>query len=209
MHKVLVADDHAVVRKGIAQILGETPDFRCAGEAANADDLLDLLAREPWDALVLDLNMPGRGGLDILTDIHRRWPKLPVLVLSMHDEKQFAPRVLKAGAAGYLHKESAAHELVKALSRIVTGGKYISSSVAETLLSDLQSPDRGLPHALLSDREFQVLCMIASGKSVSQIAREIALSVKTVSTYRARILEKMRMKSNAQLTRYAIEKNLV
>lgn len=209
MHRVLVADDHAVVRKGIAQILGETPDFRCAGEAGNADELLNLLDREPWDALVLDLNMPGRSGLDILNDIHRRWPKLPVLVLSMHDERQFAPRVLKAGAAGYLHKESAAQELVKALSRVVAGGKYISVSTAETLVSDLQTPVKGLPHTRLSDREFQVLRMIASGKTVSQIAGEIALSVKTVSTYRSRILEKMRMKSNAQLTRYAIEKKLV
>lgn len=209
MHKVLVADDHAVVRKGIAQILGETPDFRCAGEAGNSDELLDLLNRESWDVLVLDLNMPGRSGLDILGDVHRRWPRLPVLVLSMHDERQFAPRVLKAGAAGYLHKESAAHELVRALSRIVAGGKYISSSAAETLVSDLQSPDSSLPHTLLSDREFQVLCMIASGKTVSQIAQEIVLSVKTVSTYRARILDKMNMKTNAQLTRYAIEKKLV
>lgn len=209
MHKVLVADDHAVVRKGIAQILGETGDFRCAGEASDSDELLGLLRKGGWDVLVLDLNMPGRGGLDVLKDIRKMWPRLPVLVLSMHDEEQFAARVLKAGAAGYLNKESAANELVAALRKVVTGGKYVSPFVAETLVTDLQSVQQGLPHQQLSDREFQVLCMIASGKTVSQIAKEISLSVKTVSTYRGRILEKMRMKTNAQLTRYAIEKKLV
>jgi len=209
MYNVLVADDHAVVRKGIARILEEAGDFRCAGEASDSGEVLKLLDSGAWDVLVLDLNMPGRGGLDVLRDIRRRWPRLPVLILSMHDEKQFAARVLKAGASGYMNKESAPHELVKALRKIVTGGTYVSPVTAETLAADLQSAEPNLPHAQLSDREFQVLCLIASGKTVSQIAKEISLSVKTVSTYRARILEKMHMKTNAQLTRYAIEKKLV
>lgn len=209
MVRVLVADDHAVVRRGIAQILAETGDLQCAGEASTSEELLRMLEKESWDAVVLDLNMPGRGGLDVLKDIRRRWPHLPVLVLSVHDEKQFAARVLKAGAAGYMNKESAANDLVAALRKIVRGGTYVSAAAAETLLSDLRQVSQDLPHRQLSDREFQVLRMIASGKTVSQIAEEVSLSVKTVSTYRARILEKMRMKTNAQLTRYAIEKNLV
>ena len=209
MYRVLVADDHGVVRRGINQILEETSDFRAAGEATNAEELLGLLQTGKWEALILDLNMPGRGGLDVLKDIHRRWPRLPVLVLSMHDEKQFAPRVIKAGASGYMNKESAPIELVNALRKIVTGGKYISSAVAETLASDLQQATPGSPHSQLSDREFEVLRLIASGKTVSEIAVQISLSVKTISTYRQRLLEKMGMKTNAEVTRYAIENKLV
>jgi DNA-binding NarL/FixJ family response regulator len=171
--------------------------------------LLELLGKGKWDALILDLNMPGRGGLDILKDIRRRWPRLPVLVLSMHDEKQFAPRVIKAGASGYMNKESAPIELVNALRKIVTGGKYISTAVAEVLATDLQQAQGGAPHALLSDREFEVLRLIASGKTVSEIAAQVSLSVKTVSTYRQRLLEKMGMKTNAEVTRYAIKNRLV
>lgn len=209
MYRVLVADDHGVVRRGIGQILEETSDFRASGEATTAEELLNLLATGTWDALILDLNMPGRGGLDALKDIHRRWPRLPVLVLSMHDEQQFAPRVIKAGASGYMNKESAPQNLVKALRKIVRGGKYISETVAEALAIDLQQDRSGSRHSQLSDREFEVLRLIASGKTVSQIAVQISLSVKTVSTYRQRLLEKMGMKSNAELTRYAIEKKLV
>ncbi|MEX2116526.1 MAG: response regulator transcription factor [Bacteroidota bacterium] len=209
MYRVLVADDHGVVRRGISQILEETSDFRAAAEATNAEELLEHLGKGKWDALILDLNMPGRGGLDVLKDIHRRWPRLPVLVLSMHDERQFAPRVIKAGASGYMNKESAPNELVKALRKIVTGGKYVSGAVAETLASDLQQSQSSQPHELLSDREFEVLRLIASGKTVSQIAVQISLSVKTVSTYRQRLMEKMGMKTNAQLTRYAFENKLV
>lgn len=139
MYNVLVADDHAVVRKGIARILEEAGDFRCAGEASDSGEVLKLLDSGVWDVLILDLNMPGRGGLDVLRDIRKRWPRLPVLILSMHDEKQFAARVLKAGASGYMNKESAPHELVKALRKIVTGGTYVSPVTAETLAADLQS----------------------------------------------------------------------
>lgn len=209
MYQVLVADDHGVVRRGISQILEETSDFRAVGEATNAEELLGLLQTGKWEALILDLNMPGRGGLDVLKDIHRRWPRLPVLVLSMHDEKQFAPRVIKAGASGYMNKESAPIELVNALRKIVNGGKYVSSAVAETLASDLQQSTPGSPHSKLSDREFEVLRLIASGKTVSEIAVQISLSVKTISTYRQRLLEKMGMKTNAEVTRYAIENKLV
>lgn len=209
MYRVLVADDHGVVRRGISQILEETSDFRASGEATNAEELLGLLAKGKWDALILDLNMPGRGGLDVLKDIRRRWPRLPVLILSMHDEQLFAPRVIKAGASGYMNKESATHELVNALRKIMAGGKYISGSVAEALATNLQQDRPGSLHAQLSDREFEVLRLIASGKTVSQIADQISLSVKTVSTYRQRLLEKMGMKTNAELTRYAIEEKLV
>jgi len=209
MYRVLVADDHGVVRRGISQILEETSEFRVTTEATNAEELLELVGKGKWDALILDLNMPGRGGLDVLKDIHRRLPRLPILVLSMHDEKQFAPRVIKAGASGYMNKESAPNELLKALRKIITGGKYISEAVAETLASDLQHSQPGPPHVSLSDREFEVFRLIASGKSVSQIAVQISLSVKTVSTYRQRLMEKMGMKTNAELTRYAIKNNLV
>ena len=209
MYRVLVADDHGVVRRGISQILEETSEFRVTTEATNAEELLELVGKGKWDALILDLNMPGRGGLDVLKDIHRRLPRLPILVLSMHDEKQFAPRVIKAGASGYMNKESAPNELLKALRKIITGGKYISEAVAETLASDLQHSQPGPPHVSLSDREFEVFQLIASGKSVSQIAVQISLSVKTVSTYRQRLMEKMGMKTNAELTRYAIKNNLV
>ncbi|MEX1139193.1 MAG: response regulator transcription factor [Bacteroidota bacterium] len=209
MYRVLVADDHGVVRRGISQILEETPDFRAEGEATNAEELLGILGSGKWDALILDLNMPGRGGLDVLKDIRRRWPRIPVLVLSMHDEKQFAARVIKSGASGYMNKESAPIELINALRKIVTGGKYISNAVAETLATNLQQNQTGSPHSLLSNREFEVLRLIASGKTVSEIAKKISLSAKTVSTYRQRLMEKMGMKTNAELTRYAIENKLV
>ncbi|HEX9615529.1 MAG TPA: response regulator transcription factor [Bacteroidota bacterium] len=209
MFNVMIADDHAVVRRGIRQILEETPDFRGTGEASNAEDLIGKLGKGKWDIVILDLNMPGRSGLDVLKDLRKRWPRLPVLVLSMHDERQFAVRVIKAGASGYVNKDSATDEMVQALRKVMTGRKYISSRVAETLAADLQrmSPDR--MHEGLSDREFEVLCLIASGKTVSQIAVKLKLSVKTVSTYRQRILEKMSMTTNAELTRYALEKKLV
>ena len=209
MFQVMIADDHAVVRRGIRQILEETPDFRGAGEASNAEELIGKLGKGRWDVVILDLNMPGRSGLDVLKDLRKRWPRLPVLVLSMHDERQFAVRVIKAGASGYVNKDSATEEMVLALRKVMSGRKYISSRVAETLASDLQrtSPDR--MHEGLSDREFEVLCLIASGKTVSQIAAKLKLSVKTVSTYRQRILQKMNMTTNAELTRYALEKKLV
>ena len=180
-----------------------------AGEAQNAQETLELVSEKKCDVLVLDIEMPGRSGLDVLKDLKKRQPKLAVLVLSIHPEEQFAVRVLRAGAVGYLSKESAPEELVKAIRTVYGGGKYISASVADDLASELDQGTKQAPHSTLSNREFEVLLMIASGKTVSQVARELSFSVKTISTYRARILAKMGMKTNAQLTHYAIESKLV
>ena len=207
--KILITDDHAVVRQGLKLILAD--QFKCAefGEARNAQEALNRVWKEKWDVVILDITMPGRNGLEVLKEIKRSRPKLPVLVLSMHPEDQFAVRLLKAGAAGYLTKESAGEELVGAIEKVTSGGRYISPSLAERMASYLDMDVRKAPHERLSDREFLVLRMIASGKAVSQIAKELSLSVATVSTYRARILEKMDLKNNAQLTHYAIQKCLV
>jgi len=179
------------------------------GEACNAQEALDHVTKNKWDVVVLDINMPGRGGLEVLREIKRLRPKLPVLILSMNPEDQFAVRMLKSGAAGYLTKESAGSELVGAIEKVVGGGRYISSSLAERMASYLDMDVQKAPHERLSDREFLILRMIASGKAVSQIAKELSLSVKTISTYRARVLEKMDMKNNAELTHYAMQKGLV
>src|SRR5258706_9085319 len=207
--KILLADDHAVVRQGLKLILADHFKKAVFGQARNATEALMRIAKEHWDVLVLDITMPGRSGLEILQDVKRLRPKLPVLVLSMHPEDQFAVRMLKTGAAGYLTKESADVELVGAIKKVVEGGRYISPSLAERMASYLDMDLSKAPHERLSDREFLVLRMIASGKTVSQIAKELSLSVATVSTYRARILEKMDMKNNAELTHYAIQKSLV
>ncbi len=209
MIRVLIADDHPVVRRGLRRILEDEVDMEVAGEAQNSQEALDLVSKKKCDVLVLDIEMPGRSGLDVLKDMKMRQPKLPVLVLSIHPEEQFAVRVLRAGAAGYLSKESAPEELVKAIRTVYGGGKYISASVANKLASELDRGTGKALHETLSDREFEVLEMIASGKAVSQIARELSFSVKTISTYRARILAKMGMKTNAELTHYAIENKLV
>src|SRR5579859_6304394 len=209
MLKVLIADDHAVVRQGLRRILTEIPELNVVGEAQDGQSALSLVRAEPWDVLVLDLSMPGRGGLDILKEVRRERPETRVLVLSMHPEDQFAVRMLKAGAAGYLTKESAGNELVGAIEKVVGGGRYISSSLAERMASYLDLDVQKAPHERLSDREFLVLRMIASGKTVSRIAQELFLSVKTISTYRARVLEKMDMQNNAELTHYAVQKGLV
>lgn len=209
MIRVLIADDHAVVRSGLKQILAETPDIIAAGEATNGRDVLEKLEAQPWDVLVLDITMPGRSGLEILKDIQHLRPELPVLVLSMHAEEQFATRMLKAGASGYLNKESAPEELVKAIRKVHAGGKYVSATQAERMVGELTGDVNKLPHELLSDREYEILCLIASGKTPTQIAGELSLSVKTVSTYRSRILEKMNLSTNAQLTHYAIKGGLV
>jgi len=207
--RILIADDHAVVRRGLKQILAA--EFKQAhfGEAANASEALDRLRKENWDAVVLDITMPGRSGLEALKEIREEKPKLPVLVLSMHPEDQFAVRVLKSGASGYMTKESAPEELVGAIKKVLAGGRYVSPSLAEKMASYLAIDTPKAPHERLSDREFVVLRMIASGKTVSQIAEELSLSVKTVSTYRTRILEKTGMTSNAELTHYAIKNQLV
>jgi DNA-binding NarL/FixJ family response regulator len=209
MTRVLVADDHAIVRKGLGQIISETSDLEVAGEAANGAEVISLVMDGEYDAVVLDINMPGMDGLDALKQLQSIKPDIPVLVLSMHAEDEYALRVLKAGASGYLNKESAPEELVAAIRKISSGGKYMSSEAAECLLTYLSSGGSGPLHANLSDREFQVLCLLSSGKTVSQIADQLSLSVKTISTYRARILDKMQMKNNAELTHYAIKNNLV
>lgn len=207
--KILLTDDHAVVRQGLKLILADHFKRATFGEACNAHEALDRVAKNKWDVVVLDINMPGRGGLEVLREIKRLRPKLPVLILSMNPEDQFAVRMLKTGAAGYLTKESAGGELVGAIEKVVGGGRYISSSLAERMAFYLDMDVQKAPHERLSDREFLILRMIASGKAVSQIAKELSLSVKTISTYRARMLEKMDMKNNAELTHYAVQKNLV
>jgi two-component system invasion response regulator UvrY len=209
MIKTIIADDHTIVREGLKQILNETNDVSVSGEAKNGMELLEELRRQKFDVVVLDISMPGINGLDALKQIKIINPNLPVLVLSMHPEEQYAIRVLKAGASGYLTKESASEELLNAIRRIASGRKYVSPSLAEKLAVELDV-DREKPlHETLSDREYQVLCMIASGRTVKEIAGELSLSVKTVSTYRSRILDKMHMANNAQLTYYAIENDLV
>jgi len=209
MIKILIADDHPVVRQGLKQILADEDDMKVEGEAANANELLEKLRREPWDIVLLDITMPGRGGIEVLKDLRRERARLPVLVLSMHPEDQFGVRVLKAGAAGYLTKDSAPEKLVKAIRKVCGGGKYISPLLAEQLAVRLDSDGPRPPHEFLSDREYQVMCLIASGKRVGDIAKELSLSVKTISTYRLRILEKMGLRTNAELTRYAIERGLI
>ena len=209
MINIIIVDDHPIVRQGLKQILSEEPDMAMFGEAQNSQEVLELIRKQEWDVVVLDITMPGRGGLDVLKEIKHERPKLPVLILSIHPEDQYAVRALKAGASGYLNKESAPEELVRAIRKILRGGKYVSSTLAEKMAFNLEA-EAGKPlHETLSDREYQVLLMIASGKTTSEIAEEMALSVKTVSTYRARILEKMKMKSNVDLTSYVIKNNLI
>lgn len=209
MIKILIADDHAIVRRGLKQILTETPDMVVAGEAHDGQEMLDLVRSGHWDVVVLDISMPGRGGLDILKQLKSERPKLPVLMLTIYPEDQYAVRVLRAGASGYLTKESAPDHLVEAIRKVARGGKYVSAHLAEKLAFSLESLSEKPPHETLSDREFQVLRLIASGKTVKEIGDQLALSVKTISTYRTRILEKMRMKNNAELTHYAIQQKLV
>ncbi len=207
--RILIADDHAVVRQGIKQILADEFKKAVFGEARTAHEALTKIWKEKWDVVILDITMPGRSGLEVLKELKKLRPKLPVLVLSMHPEDQFAVRVLKAGASGYMTKESAPEELVGAIKKVLAGGKHISAALAEIMATYLTVDDQKPAHEQLSNREFQVLRLIASGKTVSQIAKEISLSVRTVSTYRTRILEKMALKSNAELTHYAFQNQLV
>jgi two-component system, NarL family, invasion response regulator UvrY len=209
MINVVVIDDHAVVREGLKRIISENPGMAVSGEAGDGFEAMKVVKSHPCDVVLLDITMPNRNGLDVLKQIHAESPRLPVLVLSMHAEDQYAIRVLRAGAAGYLTKESAPAKLVQAIRKVVRGGKYVSQTLAEKLVFDLDTDMDRVPHETLSDREFQVLCMIASGKTVGDIAEELALSVKTISTYRVRILEKLQMKNNAEITRYAIKQGLV
>jgi DNA-binding NarL/FixJ family response regulator len=207
--RLLIADDHSVVRRGIRQIVEEYPDLRVSAEAGTGAEVIDLVRAGACDAVVLDLNMPGPGGLEVLRQVRSLSPGLPVLILSMHTQDQYAARLLKAGASGYLQKESAPEELVAALRKIGTGARYFRPGQAEELVRTLDRPADQQPHETLSDREFEVLRRIASGRTVSQIATELGLSVKTVSTYRTRLLDKMRMKTNAELTHYGVKHQLV
>jgi len=207
--RILIADDHAVVRQGLKHILAEAFKRAFFGEAATSQQTLERVWKEPWDIVILDLTMPGRNGLEVLKEIKQAHPTLPVLILSMHPEDQFAVRLLKAGAAGYMTKESAPEALVGAVRKAIAGGRYVSAALAEKLASLLVNDVQVAPHERLSDREFLILRLIASGKSVSIIARELSLSVKTISTYRARLLEKMDLSNNAELVHYAFQNNLV
>lgn len=206
--RVLIADDHQVVREGLKRILSEASEIKVVGEAGNAFQLMESLRSENWDVVILDINMPGKSGIDVLKEIKKQYPRLPVLILSMYPEDQFALRAFKAGAAGYLTKAGASDELVVAVRKIQRGGKYVSSSVAEKLAEALNEPNERALHERLSDREFQVFKMIAEGKTVGSIAEEISLSVKTISTYRSKILEKMNLRNNAEIMRYAVEHGL-
>lgn len=209
MIKIFIADDHPVVRKGLREIIEETSDMRVADEASNGQEVLAKVFKKDFDVVLLDISMPGRSGLDILKELKSQLPKLAVLVLSIHPEEQYAVQVLKAGAAGYLTKKSAPDELVTALRKVSAGGKYVSPSLAEKLASALETGIDKPPHETLSAREYEVMRKIASGKTVAEIARELFLSPKTISTYRSRILEKMGIKNNAELIRYAIKNRLV
>ena len=209
MIKVVVVDDHAVVREGLKRIIAENDGMMVSGEAADGFEAMQVIKKEHCDVVLLDITMPNKSGLDVLKELHAESPRLPVLVLSMHPEDQYALRVLRAGAAGYVTKESAPAKLVQAIRIVVRGGRYVSPTLAEKLVYDLGTQTDKAPHEILSDREYQVLCMIGSGRTVTQIAEELALSVKTISTYRVRILEKLKMNNNAEMTRYAIKEGLV
>lgn len=209
MIRILVADDHLVVREGVKQILAGLDDMVVEDEAENGQETLEKVLRGGCDMVLLDISMPGRSGLEILEDILNLKPKLPVLILSMHPEEQYAVRALRAGASGYLTKASAAHELIRAIRKVSQGGKYVTASLAEKLAMELDSKAEKQQHEKLSNREYQVMLMLASGKTVGEIAEELCLSVKTVSTYRTRIMEKMGMKKNAELTFYAMSNGLL
>ncbi|MGD0277143.1 MAG: response regulator transcription factor [Syntrophales bacterium] len=209
MIRVLVADDHAVVREGVKQILANLDDMVVEDEAENGQEVLEKVLQKNFDVILLDITMPGRSGLEVLKEIVELRPKMPVLILSMHPEEQYAVRALRAGASGYLTKASAPQELIGAIRKVSQGGKYVTASLAEKLALELNLDKDKPRHELLSNREYEVMLMLASGKSVSEIAEEICLSVKTISTYRARIMDKMVMKKNAELTIYAVNNRLL
>jgi DNA-binding NarL/FixJ family response regulator len=208
MIRVIAIDDHPVVRRGLKQIIAAEQDMQVVGEAETAQEALRVIRQTACDAVVLDITLPDASGLDVLSQLKSEFPTLPVLIMSIHEEEQYALRVLKAGASGYLMKNSIPEDLIKAIRKIISGGKYISPSLAERLASGVASSEES-PQERLSDREFQIMCLIASGKSLKEIGETLFISGKTVSSYRARILEKMNMSTNADLTRYALEHHLV
>ena len=207
--RVLVVDDHAIIRKGITQLLRDTDDLEVVAEAQNGVEALQLIRDNPYDVVLLDISMPGEHGIDVLARIKEIKPDLPVLMLSMYPEDQYAIRSLKAGASGYVNKQDALNQMVLAIRQVSSGRKYISSDLAVQLAEHLTQHSQELPHQNLSNREYQTLCLIASGKKLSEIAENMMLSAKTVSVYRARLLEKMKMRTNAELIHYAITHNLV
>jgi DNA-binding NarL/FixJ family response regulator len=207
--RIVIADDHPIVRAGLKQILADASDIEVVAEAGDGHEILKLIRKGNVDVVLLDISMPGLMGLDALKQMNAENPKLPILVLSMHPEEQYAIRVLKAGASGYLTKAAAPEQLIGAIRKVYRGGRYVSAALAEKLALGLKVGATGLPHENLSDREYQVLCLISSGKTVKEIAEELSLSEKTISTYRTRILEKMNMKSNAELAHYGIKNELV
>jgi two-component system invasion response regulator UvrY len=209
MKRILIIDDHEVVREGVKRIFNERPGTTFFGEVSSVPDALRIVNEQDWDVVVLDLSLGDRSGLELLRQLKQIRPRLPVLILSMHSEEQYARRAFKAGASGYVTKDSSRSELVRALDKVITGGRYFSQELAETLIVDLERGTHRQPHETLSDREFEVMRLIGSGKTVGEIAILLALSDSTISTYRARILEKMGMKTNAELTHYAIQNKLV
>jgi DNA-binding NarL/FixJ family response regulator len=209
MSKILIADDHAVVRAGLIQILKKSIPGASVDEAADGREALAKVKEARYSLVLLDISMPGRGGIEVLREIKSFRPAVPVLILSMHPEEEYAVRAFRVGASGYVAKDTAAEELAGAVRKVLAGGRYVSASLAEKLAGELTPGSDRLPHERLSDREYQVMRMLASGKTVKEIGEELSLSVKTVSTYRSRILEKMRVRNNAELVRYAVENRLV
>jgi two-component system invasion response regulator UvrY len=209
MIKILVVDDHRVVRDGLKRILVDTPDMVVADEASNGEEVINKVGNNDYDLVLLDISLPGRDGLDVLKQLKCTNPKIPILILSMYPEEHYAVRSLRAGASGYLTKQSSSDELIEAIRKVAQGRRYITSSLAEKLAFELGVDVRKLPHEKLSDREYQVMCMIGSGHTVKEISETLSLSIRTISTHRAHILNKMEMKNNAQLTYYAIKNALV
>lgn len=208
MVRILIADDHPIVRRGLRDIIAEMPDTIIIDEVDDGRDALSKTRGEDYDVVILDIAMPGSDGIDVLEQMKREKPNCPVLMLSMYSEEQFAVRALRTGAAGYLTKTSAPNELIAAVQKVLSGGRYVSSSLAENLVSHLQETE-GQPHEMLSNREFQIMCLIASGRTAAEIAKALSLSVKTISTYRSRILKKTGIENNVELAKYALRHNLV
>ena len=207
--RILIVDDHAVVRNGVKMLFAGRPETATFGEAGNAQEAIRLVREQDWDVVLLDITLGDRSGIEVMKELKAVRPKLSVLILSMHSEAQFARRAFKAGAAGYVTKDSSPDELAKAVNKVAHGGKYVSPTFAEMLLMGIDSGVDKEPHEGLSDREFEIMCLIASGKTITEIAELLSRSVKTISTHRVRILEKMGMRTNAEITHYAIQNNLI